>query len=296
MKPQLLINPSTAGNISTQSNCLFTFKAKLLKGRLDRFTSQVRLGSAEWSQGIRNLFVCSKIFKHPILCQQHWLKCFHSCLWKILQVSMPPTQLAMGKLWAEDFPALALMAAAQEKTDDRVGLPGACAQAAATGFYHTSSPSSMSPPHQASCSPLTVEPTISLCTSDADNRTMQGCDSQHELGVHSTILWSCFLEVLIFIFIFLHHAHRSTAARVVLWVLPPPAPLRTLLGPGGEASTRCGVPTSKPLCWHHCRFWAQDKKQQCPSRNPGSTLGSGQTWEHWGKLICAIARHTADVI
>lgn len=255
MKPQLLINPSTAGNISTQSNCLFTFKAKLLKGRLDRFTSQVRLGSAEWSQGIRNLFVCSKIFKHPILCQQHWLKCFHSCLWKILQVSMPPTQLAMGKLWAEDFPALALMAAAQEKTDDRVGLPGACAQAAATGFYHTSSPFLMSPPHQASCSPLTVEPTISLCTSDADNRTMQWCDSQHELGVHSTILWSCFLEVLIF---FLFFYTTLTGAQLPVWCCE----FCHLLLPSG-------------LCWGLEERPAH--AVECPPANPfaGTTAASG---------------------
>lgn len=264
MKPQLLINPSTAGNISTQSNCLFTFKAKLLKGRLDRFTSQVRLGSAEWRQGIRNLFVCSKIFKHPILCQQHWLKSFHSCLWKILQVSIPPTQLAMGKLWAEDFPALALMAAAQEKTDDRVGLPGACAKAAAAGFYHTSSPCPMSPPHQASCSPLTAEPTVSLCTSDADN--IRDVVSQHELGVHSTVLWSCFLEVLIFIyfyFIFLHHAHRSTAAHVVLWALPPPAPL--LSSPQGFAGT-----------WRRGQHTLWSAHQQTPLLAPLPLLGSGQ--------------------
>lgn len=91
------------------------------------------------------------------------------------------------------------MAAAQEKTDDRLGLPGAYVQAAATGFYHTSSPCPMSPPHIASCSPLTAKPTVSLCTSDADNRTAQGCDSQHALGVHSVILWSCFLEVLNFL-------------------------------------------------------------------------------------------------
>lgn len=49
MKPRLVINPSTAGNVSTQPNWLFTFKVKLLGDRLDQFIPHGGFLSAERS-------------------------------------------------------------------------------------------------------------------------------------------------------------------------------------------------------------------------------------------------------
>jgi len=55
-----VFNPSTAFNVSTQSNWLFTFKVKLLNGRLGQFVPHVQVpecrGLETSTQRIRNLF------------------------------------------------------------------------------------------------------------------------------------------------------------------------------------------------------------------------------------------------
>lgn len=132
MKPQLVINPSTAGNVSTQSNWLFTFTVKLLKGRLDQFVPQVRFLSAEWSFLHRGLETCllnqTRFSSTQYYVSNIRLKVFRAACKRLYKVSMPPSvpwlhsHRNRSAVSRKNIPAQALMVGTQEKLHDSARL------------------------------------------------------------------------------------------------------------------------------------------------------------------------------
>lgn len=117
MKPRLVTNPSSAGNVSTPPNWLLTFKVKLLSGRWDQFGPRARFVSTDsfLPSGLETCLLKQRFSSTHYYVSGIRLKAFRAPCERPLQVSPAPSvpwlqQPSPGSstVSGKDFPAPAL--------------------------------------------------------------------------------------------------------------------------------------------------------------------------------------------